>query len=186
MKFHPRARFFGKSTSAAFNSPADLNLGNSDWYCRYARADAYPVTNPGHYLTHLEFEVDEEVWLAPDDVAQGFDTVVRAAISWIDSQVTGIPEPLTTNVPASYQLHQNYPNPFNPTSTIEFSLPKTGFVTLRIYNILGEEVETLVLEKLNAGKYKYNWDAGALASGLYLYRIQAGDYVESKKMILLR
>jgi hypothetical protein len=185
MKFHPRARFFGKSTSAAFNSPTDLNLGNSDWYCRYAGADAYLVSNPGHYLTHEEFEVDEEVWLVPDDVAQGFDTVVKAAIAWIDTQITGIPEPLTTKIPTSYQLHQ-YPNPFNPTTTIEFSLPRSGFVTLRIYNILGEEVETLVSEKLNAGEYKYNWDAGVLASGVYLYRIQAGDYVESKKMILLR
>ncbi len=59
-------------------------------------------------------------------------------------------------------------------------------MTLKIYNILGEEVATLVSEKLTAGKYKYEWDAGSLASGVYLYRIQAGDFIEAKKTVLLR
>jgi hypothetical protein len=86
----------------------------------------------------------------------------------------------------SFQLFQNYPNPFNPTTTIEFALPHPEFTTLKIYNILGEEVTTLVSEKLVAGKHKYEWDVIGLASGVYLYRIQAGDYVESKKMVLLQ
>ena len=98
----------------------------------------------------------------------------------------GIEPKLVTGIPQSYRLGQNYPNPFNPTTTIEFALPKTEFVTLKIYNILGEQVATLVSEKLISGKYKYDWDAGGLASGVYLYRIQAGDYVEVKKMVLLR
>ncbi|NIR68047.1 MAG: T9SS type A sorting domain-containing protein, partial [Aliifodinibius sp.] len=76
----------------------------------------------------------------------------------------------------------------------EFSIPKSEFVTLKVYNILGEEVTTLVSEKLPAGRYKYEWDASRLASGIYLYRIQAGDpwtssgqvFVEAKKMVLLR
>jgi hypothetical protein len=89
-------------------------------------------------------------------------------------------------IPQTSTLNQNYPNPFNPTTIIEFSLPQSGFVTLNIYNILGEEVATLVSEKLNAGEYKYDWDASSLASGVYLYRIQAGDYVDVKKMVLLR
>jgi hypothetical protein len=84
MKFHPRARIFGKSTSAAFNAPSSLDLGNSDWSSRYATADAYLVSDPGHYLTHDEFVVDEPVWLTRDDVAQGIDTVVEAAIDWIN------------------------------------------------------------------------------------------------------
>jgi len=85
-----------------------------------------------------------------------------------------------------FSLLQNYPNPFNPTTNIEFSIPKPEFVTLRIYNILGEEVASLVSERLTAGKYTYDLDAGGLASGVYLYRIQAGEYVNAKKMILLR
>ena len=87
---------------------------------------------------------------------------------------------------AGFELGQNYPNPFNPTTTIEFALPFSRFVTLKIYNILGEEVATLISEKLVAGKYKYQWDASRITSGVYLYRIQAGDYIEVKKMVILR
>jgi hypothetical protein len=85
-----------------------------------------------------------------------------------------------------FSFSQNYPYPFNPTTTIEFSIMKSEFVTLRIYNIVGEEIETLISDKLFAGEYRYDCDASDLASGVYLYRIQAGDYLEVKKMVLLR
>jgi len=85
-----------------------------------------------------------------------------------------------------FALHQNFPNPFNPTTAIEFSIPKSEFVTLKLYNILGEEVATLVSERLSAGSYKYDWDAGMLASGVYLYRIQAGDFADVKKMVFMK
>ncbi len=85
-----------------------------------------------------------------------------------------------------YNLQQNYPNPFNPSTTIKFALPTPGFVTLSIFNILGEKVATLVSEELTAGSYKYEWDATELTSGIYFYRIQAGSFVETKKMILLK
>jgi pectate lyase len=98
--------------------------------------------------------------------------------------ITGIEE--LKSVPSDFVLYQNCPNPFNPTTTIEFVLPKAKFVKLRIYNILGEEVATLVSERLNAGKYEYGWDAGRLASGVYLYRMVAGDYVQVRKMILMK
>ncbi len=88
-------------------------------------------------------------------------------------------------VPHTYSILQ-YPNPFNPTTTFEFALPHSGFVSLKIYNILGEEVSTLVSEKLTAGKYNYEWDAGNLASGIYVYRIQAGDFTQTKKLILIK
>jgi hypothetical protein len=104
----------------------------------------------------------------------------------LDSAVVGIQELASDNIPKTYSLRQNYPNPFNPSTTIEFSLPQSGFVTLEVYDILGERVATLISERLTAGKYRYDWDGGSLASGVYLYRIQAGDYVDSKKMILLR
>jgi len=83
-------------------------------------------------------------------------------------------------------LDQNYPNPFNPTTTIEFDLQKTSEVSLKVFNILGEEVETLVSDRLSAGSYSYDWDARNLASGVYLYRLQASDYIETKKMVVMK
>ena len=83
-------------------------------------------------------------------------------------------------------LKQNYPNPFNPSTTIAFDLPKMSEVTLKIFNILGEEVATLVSERLSAGSYSYECDASNLASGVYLYRLQTGSYVETRKMVLMR
>jgi len=89
-------------------------------------------------------------------------------------------------IPESYSLEQNYPNPFNPVTTIEFSLSRSGFVILKIYNLLGEEVATLVSASLPSGSYQYEWDASGMASGVYLYRLKAGDYIQTKKMVLMR
>jgi D-alanyl-D-alanine carboxypeptidase len=91
-----------------------------------------------------------------------------------------------TDLPFNYILKQNYPNPFNPSTTFEFALPHSGFVTLKVYNIMGEEVVTLVSERLTAGSYKYDWNANGLASGVYVYKFQTSDYIETKKIILLR
>ena len=86
----------------------------------------------------------------------------------------------------TFQLFQNYPNPFNPTTIIEIYLPEANRVTLKIYNILGEEVSTLFSGQLFSGDYKFQWDARNYSSGIYYYQIQAGDYQETKKMVLLR
>jgi hypothetical protein len=90
------------------------------------------------------------------------------------------------NSQSSFSLNQNYPNPFNPSTTIEFALPKPAFVTLKIFNLLGKEVATLVAEQRSVGIHKMNWDAHGLASGVYLCRLKAGDFVQSKKLILMR
>jgi hypothetical protein len=88
--------------------------------------------------------------------------------------------------PDNYNLSQNYPNPFNPSTTINFTIPNSEFVTLKVFNILGSEVATLVNENLSAGAYKYNFDAQNLASGVYLYELNAGNFREIKKMNLLK
>ncbi|UCF65211.1 MAG: T9SS type A sorting domain-containing protein, partial [bacterium] len=95
-------------------------------------------------------------------------------------------EEVSSNVPEEYYVAQNYPNPFNPSTTIKFDLPNMSDVTLKIFNILGEEITTLVSDRLSAGSYSYDWDASNLAGGVYLYRLQAGQYVETRKMVLLR
>jgi hypothetical protein len=86
----------------------------------------------------------------------------------------------------NYNLEQNYPNPFNPNTTIQFSIPEQSFVTLEIFNSLGEIISILVSENLNTGTYKYDWGAADLPSGVYLYRLQTAAFSTSKKMILLR
>jgi polyhydroxybutyrate depolymerase len=88
------------------------------------------------------------------------------------------------NKPEKFSLVQNYPNPFNPSTTIQFQIPKSQFTTLKVYNILGKEVYTIVSRKLNPGNYTYTFDGKSLASGIYYYHLTAGEYKEVKKMIL--
>ena len=85
-----------------------------------------------------------------------------------------------------YQLSQNYPNPFNPSTEISYQLPVSSQVTLRIYDLLGREVAEIVNPVEGPGKYTVHWNASRLASGVYFYRLQAGDFVETKRLLLLR
>ena len=88
-------------------------------------------------------------------------------------------------VPSDFALLQNYPNPFNPSTKISYSIPKSCFVTLTVYDILGKKIQTLVSEFQNANIYSVNFDASKLSSGIYFYKLQAGDgFVETKKMTL--
>ncbi len=91
-----------------------------------------------------------------------------------------------SEIPITYELSNNFPNPFNPSTTIRYQIPQDGIVTLKIYDILGSEVATLVNEEKLAGKYEVNFNASSLASGVYIYKIQAGSFINSKKMILLK
>jgi hypothetical protein len=97
--------------------------------------------------------------------------------------LTNVVEPV---LPTKFALEQNYPNPFNPSTTIEFALPKSVHTTFKVFDLLGREVATLVDEQLPAGSYKREWHAQGMASGVYLYRLQAEEYVETKKLLFLR
>ena len=92
----------------------------------------------------------------------------------------------TDVLPVTYSLSQNYPNPFNPSTKIHYSIPREGNVTLKIYNIIGQEVASLVNEYQKPGNYEVNFNASLLASGMYIYRIQSGSFTDVKKMILLK
>ena len=93
----------------------------------------------------------------------------------------------TDRIPSTYLLHQNYPNPFNPSTIISYSISKSDFVTLTIYDILGREIQTLVSEFQIANIYSVNFDASKLSSGIYFYRLQVGhEFVGTKKMLLMR
>lgn len=86
----------------------------------------------------------------------------------------------------TFSLSQNYPNPFNPTTTITYEIPHQNHVTLKVYNTLGQEITTLVNEEKSQGRYETNFDASELSSGIYFYVLSTGDFVESKKMVLIR
>lgn len=92
----------------------------------------------------------------------------------------------TTNVTSIYDLSQNYPNPFNPITNIKYQIPKTGLVTLKIYDMLGREIKTLVNEVKNPGSYMVSFNGSEFASGVYFYRIQAGDFIQVKKMLMIK
>ena len=85
-----------------------------------------------------------------------------------------------------FNLFQNYPNPFNPSTTIQFALPQSGYVTLEVFSVTGERVDVLISEELNAGKYNYEWNGSNLTSGIYFYRLIAGNFIETRKMLLLK
>jgi hypothetical protein len=88
--------------------------------------------------------------------------------------------------PRDFDLRQNYPNPFNPSTTISYDLPVRSQVTLKIFNVLGQEVATLVNGEMEAGRHQVRWDAKRLPSGVYLYQLKTGGHVETKKMLILR
>jgi hypothetical protein len=105
----------------------------------------------------------------------GFTTMVVSSVQQIGDAI-----------PNDYGLSQNYPNPFNPTTSIEFGLPQSGHVTLKVYNLLGKEIATLVSGGLSAGRYRVNWNASDAASGIYYYRLQSGKFVVTKKLAVVK
>ena len=90
------------------------------------------------------------------------------------------------DVPAAFTLQQNYPNPFNPSTTIRFSLPHRSHVTLTLSNMIGQQVAALVNGEIGAGSHEVKFDGSRLPSGVYFYRLQAGSYTDTKKLLLVR
>ena len=185
LSFLPNVRFFGKSPVGTYAGPVFSYVPYIAGYSlECPDVILVDIRYPDIQIWDKEFPVDEYVWLSPDDVVKGEDTVVKRALEWI-SNVTYVHD-VSMNPAGGYFLSENYPNPFNPSTTIEFALPKASFVTLKVYNLLGEQVAMLVAEKRLAGIHKVSWDASGLASGVYCYRLQAGEFMQTKKLILLR
>jgi hypothetical protein len=121
------------------------------------------------------------IWMRPQSSSsfQIYTAIIDYPVS------TGNPK---TNIPASYNLKQNYPNPFNPVTTIKFDVPSSNFISLKVYDATGREIESLVNANLNAGSYEVKFDASKYSSGVYFYSMTTGDnsYAESKKMIIAK
>jgi len=123
---------------------------------------------PGRYRVDAGYKSPDRVW----------DTTV------VDISVTGVVQ--NPSDPLTFKLYDNYPNPFNPSTTLRYSLPEASFTTLKIYNVLGKEVATLVNEVQTSGTHQAVFNADNLPSGIYLYSIQAGSFKQTKKMILMK
>jgi len=106
-------------------------------------------------------------------------------IAWYESDLVSSVA-ILNEIPIEFSLSQNYPNPFNPSTTINYSIPVISFVTIIVYDVLGNEIATLVNEEQPAGIYEVELDATSLPSGIYFYSIQAGSFVETKKMVLMK
>jgi hypothetical protein len=95
-------------------------------------------------------------------------------------------EDIHPEVPTNFTLHQNYPNPFNPSTKIKYQIAEHSFVSLKVYDVLGSEVAKIVNEEKPAGIYEVEWNASGFSSGIYFYQLKTGNFVETKKMLLLK
>jgi hypothetical protein len=129
-----------------------------------------------HDLTHQPVRIYEDL----GNIGSIHDTITLA------NQLTGFGGQLTPEIPLEFRLEQNYPNPFNPTTVVSCQLPVASRVTLIVYDILGREVARLLDGQIEAGRHDVAFDGSGMASGVYMYRLSAGNYVESKKMVLLK
>ncbi len=145
-------------------------------------------------FTYLEFRIAAQSSLAPDSlviiVASGLGSgqvgteIIVDNLAFSAGGATNVSE--EKNLPGAFFLAQNYPNPFNPETVIDYQLPVAGHVSLKVYDLLGREMATLVDTQLLAGRYKTTWNAAGAAGGIYFYRIRAGDFVQWKKLVLLK
>jgi hypothetical protein len=166
----------------------------------YVAANSYQGIPP-HFATIKYSPTGEQLWCmrtysvnGETPVAIAVDNLKNVYVSGSGNgdymtikynQLTGI-QPISNKIPDSYRLEQNFPNPFNPRTIIRFQIKDSRFVSLKVYDILGREIETLVNEIQKPGEYEVSFDAGKLSSGIYFYRLIAGEYSETKRMILLK
>jgi len=157
----------------------------------YAGADLLGFIENGYSGIYFEESQFSPHYHSDMDVHQNMDMefmteVIKAGCAVlisIDQILTGVED---DTLPQNYSLEQNYPNPFNPSTTIKYSLAETDFVSLKIYNLLGENVSTLVNEIKEPGEYQINFDASNLAGGVYFYSLHTSGFTETKKMMLLK
>lgn len=138
-------------------------------------------TSANYFLTMPSYSIELAL-----NVTRGAETSSTSKIVVNDTGLFAKGNMESSAIPSETKLYPNYPNPFNPTTQIKFSLKKAGLVSLIVYNSLGQVVANLVNDNKQAGNYSVNFDASKLASGIYLYKLVAGDYVKTEKMILMK
>lgn len=152
-------------------SGAGTNCINSDGILINLKASSISVNKTA--LIFFEFEINEG---NPEVTVLNGEISIRTLVS----------SEIDFKSPNTFSLHQNYPNPFNPSTNIEFSLPQTSNVELRVFDLTGREVVSLVSGVKTAGNHTVSFDASQLSSGVYIYRLKAGEFVQTRKMLLIK
>ena len=158
----------GTTNPSFFTMPIDFKFTAAGWDSTVV---LFNNTNPQYFGVHVPHQ-PTRVELDPDN--------------WILKDVASSSSVASSGNPSSFRLDQNFPNPFNPSTRILFQIPVSGFVSLRVYDLLGREVATLMNEVKHPGTYSVHWNASDVASGTYLYRLQSGSFVDVKKLVVLR
>lgn len=143
--------------------------------------------NGGDVLSNSEYRLAGTLGQPFIGITQNPSNVNSVGFWYLETHmvITDLDE-ISSSVPVEFRLEQNYPNPFNPTTTIQFALPKRSEVKLKIYDLLGREVATLLDKELQPGEYKVTFEAQGLQSGIYFYRIEASGFVQTGKLTLLK
>lgn len=160
---------FRKALTSINGNSISGNAGTYNFQYRYRKDPAW-VDSMMYTVAFVQNDVDKSLMNAK---SSNYDNLTAV-------------DPYSNEVPSSFALFQNYPNPFNPTTNIKFNLPKSGFVTLKLYDILGNEVQSLVSGIQQAGVYNITVDGSNLASGVYFYTLRTDSYLETKKMALIK
>jgi len=170
------------------NNPSNV------WYASYSvcfSSDTGKIwteefTLENHFFRDIVFTDENNGWLLANQNAANFGTRVFRTSNGGFGGIVSVDDKHRNRIVSNYLLEQNYPNPFNPTTKLKYQIPELIFVTLKVYDVLGNDIETLVNEEKPAGSYQIEFDGDRLTSGVYFYQLRAGDFVQTKKMILLR
>lgn len=147
-----------------------------------SRCDSMFFIDPLSNVGRVNMFTAESISISyPDDISYDQYKILKYGVHLVDEVGTGNPI-----LPKTFSLEQNFPNPLNPSTTISFVLPKSSFVTLKIYNVLGQLISTLVNERRAPGMYNVQFDASNLPSGVYYYRLSAGEFVQARKMLVIK
>jgi len=159
--------YYKRSTDGGSNWGVDTRLTNNP------AASQFPFLSVSGQVVHV-------VW--QDSRDGNFEIYYKRDPT---GNVVGI-NSISNEIPKEFSLSQNYPNPFNPNTLISYDLPAADYVSLKIFDLLGKEVVTLVNEKQNAGSYSVNFNGSNLSSGMYYYKLESGNFTDTKKMILIK
>jgi hypothetical protein len=156
-------------------------------------SSAYYTSNDSGLIAYWRFDTLEDLGINSGGVDDIRDLSINANHGDLEGSATLVSSGIFVSIEQNsflinnhFSLNQNFPNPFNSTTKVKYSIPQTSNVLIKIFDMLGNEIETLVNEKKQTGNYEITWHAEGLPSGVYFYQLKSGSFIETKKMVLLR